>query len=505
MPAAARRELGALLGFGALALVAACGDDVAPMPDAPMSAFGFLSPAELPRTECVAGSLRAPDPVTVFHGHASGDGTRLEFSARLDVRGRVAAGLVGTREAQVAVATADDLFLRAETTDALRVLHFCARDSAGDLIGTFVSCSSRGCLQARAVGRPVRRLVEADAHGLTLLGETTGGGTWGRGISVNVRVRDGLAYVARYGDGLRIVDVTDPAAMRPLGHVGVEFPDREIYNDVKVVDGPAGRRYALMASNVSGAVVIDVTDPAAPVLVGHFGGDIDGGPSNVHTLAVDGGRAYLANTSSGLVIYDITDPRAPTPLGRFSHPSGRGYLHDLHVVGDLATLNWWDAGMAIVDVSAPATPRLVGTFEDYGQVTSHSSWILQLGSRKIALHGDEQYGARLHVVDVTEGSPTFARSLGSWGTRDEVSIHNVMALGDLAIIAYYQDGVRVVDVSNPAAPALVAWFNTWRGPETDGGSFFDAVVGVDVDAATRTVYVADIRRGLLALRLESQD
>jgi hypothetical protein len=127
--------------------------------------------------------------------------------------------------------------------------------------------------------------------------------------------------------------------------------------------------------------------------------------------------------------------------------------------------------------------------------------VVSIGGRRVALHGDEQYGARLHLVDVTEGSPTFATSLGTWMTRPEVSIHNVMALGSLGIIAYYHDGIRVVDLSDPTRPRQVAWFNTWRGPTQGGESFFEAAVGVDVDPVTRRVYVADSVRGLIILQL----
>jgi hypothetical protein len=64
--------------------------------------------------------------------------------------------------------------------------------------------------------------------------------------------------------------------------------------------------------------------------------------------------------------------------------------------------------------------------------------------------------------------------------------------------------VRVVDLSDPTSPRQVAWFNTWDPMAAGAGdSFFEGACGVDIDPATRTVYVADINRGLLVLGLAS--
>jgi hypothetical protein len=502
--------LAALLATpAALLALASCSSDEEPEPPPPPPLeLGYDTVAAFPRTACVPGSLAELSTTAVYHAQASsGDG--LVFSVTFRVRptgpGGALTGLVSGADAGTVVQTADDVLVRTSTPTSMRAVHWCGRDATGELTGTYVSCSERGCLVAPMKGRAVVPLVEEPARNLTLLGATTQA-RWGdRPVAVNVRVVDGIAYVARYGNGLGIVDVRDPAAMVHLADLPLESPPAEIYNDVKIVDGPGGKRYALMASNVHGVVVVDVTAPRAPRIVGHFGSTGDDLSPLVHTLAVDGTRAYLSNTRTGLDIYDVADPLRPRRIGHFTHPAGKGYLHDLFVADGRAYLNWWEAGMAIVDVTDPAEPDLLGNFDSYGERTSHSSWVMQIGARKIALHGDEQYGAHLNVVDVTEGSPTFAKSIASWMTRPEVSIHNVMAMGNLAVVAYYQDGIRVLDLSDPEHPSPVAWFNTWAGPAgaQAGRLFYESATGVDVDPVNRIIYVADVERGLLALRLAS--
>jgi hypothetical protein len=151
-------------------------------------------------------------------------------------------------------------------------------------------------------------------------------------------------------------------------------------------------------------------------------------------------------------------------------------------------------------VSNPAAPTVVGTFADYGETSSHSNWVTQVGARRIAAHGDEQWGSHLRLVDVTEGTGGFLQQTGEWKTRDEVSAHNIMAFGSIVYVAYYQDGVRLIDIADPAHPRPVAWFNTWPGYDRGyGHSFFEGAVGIDVDLARKRIYVADSNRDLIIL------
>jgi len=453
------------------------------------------------------------DLVGIYHLRASSEGYDFPVVFRLDMDGDQLAGEAEgspfKRLTCDASATTVDAELGGLDEDETGTMHVVF--GADGPTGKVKRCRGENCFEADITGGgKLTRLDEADARGITLLGEYAGptAARWSD-ISVNVRVADGIAYLANYRDGLRIVDVHDPAALRELGQVPVEFPDdREIYNDVKIVDGPQQRRYAIMASNKVGAVAVDVTDPMRPAIASHFGTAAEDRPGvKVHTLFIDGGKAYLANISrSGLEIYDIADPAAPVRLGEWVNPrvsQDGGFVHDLYVSGPRAYLAYWDLGMSIVDVADPAAGRLVGEFKDYGETSSHSAWVTRIGDRSIAVHGDEQWNAHVHIVDVTEGTAAFGNAIGEWQTRPEVSVHNIMAFGDLAIMSHYQDGVRVLRLTDPSHPELVAWYNTWPGYDRRyGESFFEGAVGIDFDPDNRTLYVADTHRGLLVLRLD---
>jgi hypothetical protein len=148
------------------------------------------------------------------------------------------------------------------------------------------------------------------------------------------------------------------------------------------------------------------------------------------------------------------------------------------------------------DLSAP-TPREIGRFT-YPRMTSHASAIVRVGDRRIALHGDEDYGAHLRIVDVTSPTdPAWMQQIGAFSLRPEVSIHNISVVGTRAYIAWYQDGLRVIDFTDPSRPRQVAYANTWDPAIHPGRSFYEGAIGVDVHAETRRIYLADTHRGLL--------
>jgi hypothetical protein len=185
-------------------------------------------------------------------------------------------------------------------------------------------------------------------------------------------------------------------------------------------------------------------------------------------------------------------------LGAYN--ANASYVHDLFVADGIAYLNAWEKGFFVVDYANPAAPVLLGHWTS-PEHTSHSSWVTTVGGRRLAVHGEESYGAHLSVLDVDPASPRFMRELGTYQTREYVSIHNVTAFGTKAYITYYQDGVRILDLANPAAPALLGYFNTWDPESLESPSgFYSGAIGIDVDLTRRLLFVADTARGLLILR-----
>ena len=334
---------------------------------------------------------------------------------------------------------------------------------------------------------------EGEGDHISLVGQLNDP-AWPAAYTLNVRVLGNTAYLIRR-DGLHIIDVADPAHPTELGVFARPMPSGAA-NDIKLVEANA-KRYALIGDVP--VDVVDVTDPAHPQFVAQI-------PEESHTLAVetrnDKTYAYFGNYDSTTPIYDVTDPAHPTKLGTF-HTEG-SLVHDLSLENGIAYLNAWDGGFYVVDYTNPSMPVQVGRWVTTTAFSSHSSWPMRVGNRHIALHGDENYNAHLDVIDVDPASTTFMQPIGSYKTRDWISIHNLMAFGNKAYFSYYQDGIRVLDMSDPTNPKLVGYFNTWD-PQADytTSQFFEGAVGLDVDVARKLIFVADSPRGLLILKDET--
>ena len=333
-------------------------------------------------------------------------------------------------------------------------------------------------------------LLDEPAKGLTRVG---GLGPDTPIVGYNVVVEGVIAYLVGPG-GLHMIDVSTPSAPRHLSTVNGRLPG---FNDVRVVVGRD--RVVAFASPISDDVtsVFDVTDPAAPVRLANI-------PEYSHSVQVrvDGARTllYLATYESSVPIYDVTDPTLPRRIAAPVVPGPEAGIHDLTADGDLIYANNTTAGMVVIDVSAgldqPAVER--------GRIPttySHASWTATIGGKRIVIHGDEGMtpdgGAFMRILDGDPGSPSFLRELSRYRTRPEVGIHNMMIVGDKAYVAYYQDGVRVIDLADPTQPREVAHYNTWDEDTAPGGAF-EGALGARV--AGGLIYVADSSLGLLILR-----
>lgn len=501
-------------------LIAACNVESPSTPSLDDPGAPYMESADFDRSPCDASTPLDSIPVEgVWHVHQSlvgYDGALPEaanaqpdaFSAmRIDGDGDAPRAVVMGRPTDDLRRTGTDWLTRVvwgRHAQWMYAFNACRVNGDGSVSGSYGACAVGSCWHGVFDAFRVERMHEPESAGLTLLSEFSGDPTnpWpvGDAITINVRHHEGIAYVARY-DGLRIVDVSNPLAPVELGQAKVQEPnEREIYSDVKIVASD-GRLYALLASNRNGVVVVDVTDPRRPSAVTRFPRE----STNVNAIFVEGTRAYLANLSSrSLDVYDVKDPRRGSKLGTYRHPDAKGpdhYVHDLSVNAGRAYLSYWELGLVVVDTAAdPANPVLVGRFDDYAPRTSHSNWTTSVAGRTVNVHGDEGFAAHVRIIDVDPDSAEFMTEIGSFETRPEVSVHNIMAVGETAFVAYFQDGLRILDLTVPTAPHQIAHYNTWPGPAPGYGlGVHEGAIGVDYDPASGRIYLADTHRGLLIL------
>jgi hypothetical protein len=369
----------------------------------------------------------------------------------------------------------------------------CESPSPQQLSGCYAFCRN-GLLRSYGSFKATRALRsegEQEAEGISRVSESF----VQLGVPVDIYVTKGHAYVVSINmhertGGLTVFNVADPA--KPVLVRTVTLPGDSYWN------GVWSKGDALyVASAARGVLVFDISDPANP----EFVKAVPGSNIDVHTVFVEGDRLYAMSPSpnSETLIFDITHPLVPVLLTRFTAPGGdtTGYPHDAFAYEGRLYINHWNLGYVILDVRDPENVQQLGKYQ-YGNQTSHANAVGTLGGRTIAFEGGENYDAHLRVLDVTE--PSKPVKIGEFRLRPQSSIHNMVLAGARLYIAWYQEGVRVLDVSNPAEPRPLAYFNTFR--ETDferGYSFYDGAIGMRVPG-DGYVYVVDSARGLLIFR-----
>jgi len=247
------------------------------------------------------------------------------------------------------------------------------------------------------------------------------------GVPQGVAVSGNYAYVAAGPSGLIVVNISNASSPSTVAQyiTGVW-----VYK-VAVVAG-----YAYLAGN-SGLHVIDIMNPASPILIGSCR-DV----GYAAGMAVSGNYALVTAFSLGLQVVDVSIPASPVLVGGYDTP---GISYGVTVGGDYAYVADAAAGLQIVDMSNPVLPTWAGGY-NYG---------VSGPVRDIAVSGNYVYmaeeGESLRVIDVSNpASPVLAGSPGLGGDGE-----GILTSGSYTYVACYDAGLKVFDMSNPASPTLV--------------------------------------------------
>jgi hypothetical protein len=274
-----------------------------------------------------------------------------------------------------------------------------------------------------------------------------------------------IAYMGHYqnNNGMHLIDVTDPA--NPF--LVSTFKSNTSYNDFRDVETTKiGNRWIGLFSSDSGGglFVVDVTDPANPVQLYQIK-QSHGGHTSVHTLSVWGKYLFEADSRSDTIrVFDIGVPEQPTFI-RTIKSQTTDVVHEVTVLnGRMYTANIWGSGSAeIWDVSqisqtgAPVT-YLGVAFPGY---MSHTSWPSRDG--RYMANAREGKAGELNFYDIQ--NPASPQKL--WSIRTQVSdawcVHQVTIHGNLVFAAWYQEGIKVFDISDRSNPVLVGSYDTFDG------------------------------------------
>jgi hypothetical protein len=292
----------------------------------------------------------------------------------------------------------------------------------------------------------------------------------------------------------------DSRGSRALALVGAIDLRTEIAGHGTVGVGLSTFRDLLFVSHVEGSVrIYDISDPAKPAQVGETSRYRDSGVEENRVVNI-GDRVVLVvslfgtgpstpKSPRGLKLFDVTEDGAPSEIGFWEFPqdvrfqgSANGARHfDITKMGG-RTLALLSAGsheaitsnfgaqagvgdLLIVDISDPTRPSLIGEWGVLDEPTLGRGFYIgqQRGARA------DGFADRVHA------------------SNDGTRVH----------VAYSDQGVMTLDISNPSRPRLVAHIGF---KDDDEGNAFDVRTAADGDVLLRT----DIIRFPFQVKLSSE-
>lgn len=346
------------------------------------------------------------------------------------------------------------------------------------------------------------------------------------------------AYVARAnyaGEGpigMSIVDLSDPA--RPSVITEWEIEDPELHlggaRDVKYFKWN-GRYYVIQSlqfqqggpDNDLGAVVFDVTGLPDAESVREVARirepDLPGGFHNIFVYKHSNDRVYLFATVSGPYanVYDlgtlIDEGPGNALAGQVPLPGGesglRGY-HDFYVAYHPDTdedrfYGGGTGGYYIYDVTDLAHPELRITLTGISGITRGHTFTPTPDGRYVIAESEYQF-APLRIFDLQpalEGERTNIRNpISAWTADWNQLVHNHEVRWPFVFVSGYMDGLQVFEMSDPANPQTVAYYDTYLGNLTTNKNVMRGSFGVDVRNADGLIVMSDMTTGLWTFKME---
>lgn len=290
-----------------------------------------------------------------------------------------------------------------------------------------------------------------------------------------------------------------------------------------------------LADSEDGLRIIDVTNPANPIEIGFY--DTAG---SVQDVAVSGSLAYIADREQGLQLLDVSDNRNPKLIGSgFVIPNGES-AEGVTIVDNKAFVRFLNS-LEIIDVSDPYNLKSLAKIEYFQGMKSGSIKAITIKDNILFACCDSIKSAgvpELKLFDISNPSnPRFVTSY----SLTKGSVNNMVISDNHAFITYNGfDGIDILDVTDIQDIRILGHSNIWTkgvsvssnnvvsasGPfvdllnvenlnnpkflqeleinHSDTGSSLDKGHAVDVEISGDYAYVADSRGGLKIIELISK-
>lgn len=229
-----------------------------------------------------------------------------------------------------------------------------------------------------------------------------------------------------------------------------------------------------------------------------------------HAVWVDGDKLYVSsvtysnNTYSSLNVYSLATPTAPVLLRRLNqdYPS-ISQVHDTFSRHDTAFVSAAYQGLYVYKFTAANTFTQLGSLTTYpGSGYNHATAITPNGKNLVMLD-EVPASLPIKVLDVTNLSNILVTATANQFTN--TTPHNPFMVSDqYCFISAYQDGTQLWDISNPNAPFLAGYFDTYPASGGNnntwpGGAHYNGQWGLYPWFPSKNIFALDRNNGVFMM------
>ncbi len=278
----------------------------------------------------------------------------------------------------------------------------------------------------------------------------------------------------RYSGSWSYVDLETRREYALLGTItgtAIYTIDDQPIREVAFIPGPSSNwreitilgKYAYITTEGSGEgagmQIIDLTNlPTSANLVNTYTATFTRGHIIQRDIYSEVPYVYVMGTcgNCGVNILDVTDPVNPREIGTYSPGY---YIHDAHIKGDYLYAAAFNEGvMDIVDISDKFNPVLLAQIDVSGGNT-HSAWTTEDNRHLIISSEKDGLPARIWNIEDLSNLYEVATYSGNLASLT----HNPYVKGNYVFFSHNTEGIRVVDIKDPAVPVEVGFYDTFDG------------------------------------------
>lgn len=269
-------------------------------------------------------------------------------------------------------------------------------------------------------------------------------------------------------DGTAFIDVTDSANIREVDFVPTTGSgSSNAWREMKFVG-----HYAYVVSELanSGIQIMDLQ--YLPDSVRYVGKYVVTGHTSTHSISTDGTYLYLngVNTSfvptGGIAILSLANPEAPVKIGQWATK----YVHDCRIINDTIYSSNINAGeINIINATNKSAPVTIKTFQTVPNPFTHNSARTVDGKFLFTTDETQTPNGKLKIWDIHNlNDITYVRNWLPTSISTAI-VHNIEIYGNLAVIAHYTAGIRVLNIADPSNPVEIGWYDTY--PSNNSANF----------------------------------